>query len=55
MQRTLRKDVLEYVPYTDRHALTVPFKRMMSKAYMIQSVSICSEKSAMHFHNNKNI
>ena len=25
MQRTLRKDVLEYVPYTNRHALTVPF------------------------------
>lgn len=25
VQRTLRKDVLEYVPYTKRHALTIPF------------------------------
>ena len=25
IHRTLRKDVLEYVPYTKRHALTVPF------------------------------
>ena len=25
VQRTLRRDVLEYVPYTQRHALTTPF------------------------------
>jgi SNF2 family DNA or RNA helicase len=25
IKRTLRKDVLEYVPYTQRHALTTPF------------------------------
>ncbi len=25
VKRTLRRDVLEYVPYTQRHALTVPF------------------------------
>lgn len=25
VHRTLRKDVLEYIPYTKRHALTVPF------------------------------
>ncbi|MBS9779226.1 MAG: DEAD/DEAH box helicase family protein [Moraxellaceae bacterium] len=25
VHRTLRKDVLEYVPYTKRHALTIPF------------------------------
>lgn len=25
VHRTLRKDVLEYIPYTERHALTVPF------------------------------
>ena len=39
MQRTLRKDVLEYVPYTDRHALTVPFTPTDDEQSLYDSIS----------------
>ena len=39
MQRTLRKDVLEYVPYTNRHALTVPFKPTDDEQSLYDSIS----------------
>ncbi|RKG45110.1 DEAD/DEAH box helicase [Acinetobacter cumulans] len=39
MQRTLRKDVLEYVPYTNRHALTVPFKPNDDEQSLYDSIS----------------
>ena len=39
MQRTLRKDVLEYVPYTDRHALTVPFTPTDDEQSLYNSIS----------------
>ena len=39
MQRTLRKDVLEYVPYTNRHALTVPFKPTDDEQNLYDSIS----------------
>ncbi|WP_130803724.1 SNF2-related protein [Acinetobacter ihumii] len=39
MQRTLRKDVLEYVPYTNRHALTVPFIPSDDEQNLYNSIS----------------
>lgn len=39
MQRTLRKDVLEYVPYTNRHALTVPFTPTDDEQSLYDSIS----------------
>lgn len=39
MQRTLRKDVLEYVPYTNRHALTVPFTPTDDEQSLYNSIS----------------
>jgi len=39
MQRTLRKDVFEYVPYTNRHALTVPFKPTDDEQSLYDSIS----------------
>jgi len=37
--RTLRKDVLEYVPYTQRHALTTPFKPSQDEHHLYELVS----------------
>lgn len=39
MQRTLRKDVLEYVPYTNRYALTVPFTPTDDEQGLYNSIS----------------
>ena len=39
MQRTLRKDVLEYVPYTERHALTVPFEPSEKEQRLYELIS----------------
>lgn len=39
LHRTLRKDVLEYVPYTDRHALTIPFTPSDREQLLYDSVS----------------
>lgn len=39
MQRTLRKNVLEYVPYTDRHPLTVPFEPSEEEHELYESLS----------------
>lgn len=38
-KRTLRKDVLEYVPYTQRHALTTPFKPSEDEHQLYELVS----------------
>ncbi len=39
IKRTLRKDVLEYVPYTQRHALTTPFKPSENEHLLYEQVS----------------
>lgn len=39
VQRTLRKDVLEYVPYTERLALTVPFTPSDEEQYLYDAVT----------------
>ncbi len=39
IKRTLRKDVLEYVPYTRRHALTTPFKPSEDEYRLYELVS----------------
>lgn len=39
MQRTLRKNVLEYVPYTDRHPLTVPFEPTEEEHQLYEAIS----------------
>lgn len=39
MQRTLRKDVLEYIPYTERHALTVPFEPSEKEQRLYELIS----------------
>lgn len=39
IKRTLRKDVLEYVPYTQRHALTTPFKPSEDEFRLYELVS----------------
>jgi len=39
IKRTLRKDVLEYVPYTQRHALTTPFKPSEDEYRLYELVS----------------
>ena len=39
MQRTLRKDVLEYVPYTNRYPLTIPFTPTDEEQNLYDSIS----------------
>lgn len=39
VQRTLRKDVLEYVPYTKRHAITIPFAPNDAEQRLYEQVS----------------
>lgn len=39
VKRTLRKDVLEYVPYTQRHALTTPFSPSEDEQRLYELIS----------------
>lgn len=40
VQRTLRKDVLEYVPYTKRHAVTIPFEPNDAEQRLYEQVGL---------------
>ncbi|MBY8032295.1 DEAD/DEAH box helicase [Vibrio fluvialis] len=44
IQRTLRKDVLEYVRYTQRQTLTVPFTPSIAEIELYESISALLEK-----------
>lgn len=44
IQRTLRKDVLEYVRYTQRQTLTVPFTPSNAEMALYESISALLEK-----------
>ncbi|WP_272518229.1 MULTISPECIES: SNF2-related protein [unclassified Providencia] len=44
LQRTLRKDVLEYVRYTQRQTLTVPFTPSTAEIELYEGISVLLEK-----------
>ena len=44
IQRTLRKDVLEYVRYTQRQTITVPFRPSLAEIELYEGISALLEK-----------